>query len=224
MSKVIIFGRENGRIIPNKDISASHVQVTHLGDGMFEIVDLGSTNGTYVNGYRINKATVSLQDTVRLSSNVILDLSKEFGLEIKNDEGVATKTNPKDFTNEFLLLKKVYDDFQQQRKKILQTHRLLASLVRAGVMVVCIAPMFIWSDIPLFKYGSTFGIILASFMNVGANIEEKLKDLEDSFLVRYVCPNSNCNLLLGRSVSWKVMHDNPGKCQKCGAIYNKSKL
>lgn len=224
MSNVIVFGREKGRIIPNKDISGEHAQITHLGNGMFEVLDLDSTNGTYVNGYRIKKATVSLKDSVRLSSDVLLDLSKEFGLNNKVDELKEHKANPKDFTNEFVLLKGVYDTFYQERKKILKRHRVMASIVRAVVMIVCIAPMFIWSDIPLFRYGSTFGVILASFINIGANVEEKLKDLEDSFLVRYVCPNSDCNTILGRAVSWKVLHDNPGKCQKCGAIYNKSKL
>lgn len=44
----------NDLVIPDHSVSRFHAFVRQLGSDHFEIVDLGSTNGTQVNGWRIN--------------------------------------------------------------------------------------------------------------------------------------------------------------------------
>jgi pSer/pThr/pTyr-binding forkhead associated (FHA) protein len=56
-------------------VSARHAQIEFVGPGRFSIRDLGSTNGTFVNGRRITEASVGLSDEVRLGS-VHLDMTR----------------------------------------------------------------------------------------------------------------------------------------------------
>lgn len=68
----LVVGREDaGLTIEDEQISRRHA-VIRPGDGGVEIEDLGSTNGTYVNGVRIEAATrLAGGDTVKLGQSVI---------------------------------------------------------------------------------------------------------------------------------------------------------
>lgn len=68
----LVVGREDaGLTIEDEEISRRHA-VFRPGDGGIEIEDLGSTNGTYVNGVRIEAATrLAGGDTVKLGRSVL---------------------------------------------------------------------------------------------------------------------------------------------------------
>jgi uncharacterized membrane protein YhaH (DUF805 family) len=68
--KVIKIGRgpDNDVVINDDAVSYYHVQIVYDGT-LFKIMDLDSTNGTYVNGYRIaNEVQLFLSDTVRIGN------------------------------------------------------------------------------------------------------------------------------------------------------------
>ena len=61
-----------GRLADDEEISRSHARLSLDRTGFCAIEDLGSTNGTYVNGQRITAPTsVSLVDTVRIGKTVL---------------------------------------------------------------------------------------------------------------------------------------------------------
>jgi predicted component of type VI protein secretion system len=68
----LVVGREDaGLTIDDEEISRRHA-VVRPGDGGIEIEDLGSTNGTYVNGVRIAAATrLAGGDTVKFGRSVL---------------------------------------------------------------------------------------------------------------------------------------------------------
>lgn len=68
----LVVGREDaGLTIEDEEISRRHA-IIRPGDGGIEIEDLGSTNGTYVNGVRITSATMLAGgDTVKLGKSVL---------------------------------------------------------------------------------------------------------------------------------------------------------
>lgn len=68
----LVIGREDaGLTIEDEEISRRHA-VVRPGAGGIEIEDLGSTNGTYVNGERISGATrLAGGDTVKLGKSVL---------------------------------------------------------------------------------------------------------------------------------------------------------
>ena len=76
-------------IIPLPQVSARHAEITHLGDDMFLLTDLGSSNGTFVADTRIQSAEIRLSDPVRLGSFKI-DLAA-YRDRILGDEGAAER-------------------------------------------------------------------------------------------------------------------------------------
>jgi predicted component of type VI protein secretion system len=82
----LVLGREDaGLTIEDEEISRRHA-VVRPGDGDIEIEDLGSTNGTYVNGSRIEGPTrLAGGDTVKLGRSV---------LEVESARAAATVAAP----------------------------------------------------------------------------------------------------------------------------------
>src|SRR5689334_16523083 len=55
----------NGVVVNDDVVSAEHVELRKVGDG-WEIVDLGSTNGTYIDGERVTRVVLGPRTAVRL--------------------------------------------------------------------------------------------------------------------------------------------------------------
>ena len=228
--ETITVGRKpnNNKVFDMPDISGQHARIHLLEDGMFRVEDLSSTNGTYVNGYRIKTATVSADDQVRLSAGLIIDLPVLFGMKqgqiIKNEhekEKEKAKANPLDFTIEFAKLESVYKNYKEGKKKILVANQRKQVLTRMGFMATPLLIQFLTGQIAL----SGASILLASAAQlVTGNMKhlDKIEELDNDFKVRYVCPNHKCNQSLSYN-SWTVWHVT-GQCPRCKAIFNKNKL
>ena len=70
---VVLIGRgADCQLILNDDyVSTRHARVVSTEDG-FYVEDLGSTNGTYVNGQRITApTTITMSDTVRIGKTIL---------------------------------------------------------------------------------------------------------------------------------------------------------
>lgn len=195
----------------------------------FEVVDLDSLNGTFVNGYRILKANISSADELRLSQNAILDLKKIFSLRKSTPE--PQKTDETDFVKEFARLKHVYNSYQKTRIKITKNHQLRSSIIRA---LFTLAPLVIfkifqntivksWSPADQQSFSSDFIVfsVLGSTLAVAATGNmtpiEKISQLDEEFKVKYVCPNPKCRRPLGM-VPWTNYY-NQGSCSFCKVKY-----
>ncbi|HMI78746.1 MAG TPA: FHA domain-containing protein, partial [Ferruginibacter sp.] len=73
MKPVIKIGRDNTNdiIINEPSISRNHAIVTNLGNGTYEVKDLGSSNGTFVNGQRIKQQVISPGDKLKAGSSMV---------------------------------------------------------------------------------------------------------------------------------------------------------
>jgi pSer/pThr/pTyr-binding forkhead associated (FHA) protein len=70
---VVLIGRgADCQLILNDDyVSTRHARVVSTEDGVY-VEDLGSTNGTYVNGQRITApTTITMSDTVRIGKTIL---------------------------------------------------------------------------------------------------------------------------------------------------------
>ncbi len=74
LSDLAVIGRGSSSTIcvGDNDASRSHAEVHRLADGGYEIVDLGSRNGTFLNGEKISRAPLSFGDRVRVGGSVLL--------------------------------------------------------------------------------------------------------------------------------------------------------
>lgn len=57
---------ENDLCLDNDSVSGRHAELYYLPDGTFRICDLGSTNGTWVNGKQISSQILQNGDVVEL--------------------------------------------------------------------------------------------------------------------------------------------------------------
>ena len=66
--KPIRIGRtpDNDLVLADLDVTRNHAELRKSPAGSYEIIDLGSHNGTFVNGKRVSQATLTDQDTVRI--------------------------------------------------------------------------------------------------------------------------------------------------------------
>jgi ABC-type multidrug transport system ATPase subunit len=51
-------------VIPHPSVSPQHAELHDLGGGHYEVVDLGSRNGTFVNGHQVARASVTDRDVI----------------------------------------------------------------------------------------------------------------------------------------------------------------
>lgn len=238
------FGRanDNSNVIPKPDIGRHHAKITLIGNESFVVEDMDSTNGVYVNGYRIQKATVSLKDEVRLSESTILNLAEIFGISVAKPVAQrptpppAQKVEVKNYTAEFSDLKQVWDDYQKLRIDINKKYQTKSTVIRS---ILSLAPLAVWitfqhtylAQFPKtsedyqswqgsFIYFSVIGGALGNLIG-GLLVESpqaKLSLLDEEFRVRYVCPNNSCRTQLG-GVPWQSYY-NQGKCFRCQAKYS----
>ncbi|MCB1093536.1 MAG: FHA domain-containing protein, partial [Verrucomicrobiae bacterium] len=57
---------DNDFRIKNSYVSAFHAEVVRLATGDFELVDLGSFNGTFVNGEKVERAVIAPGDSIAI--------------------------------------------------------------------------------------------------------------------------------------------------------------
>ena len=72
--------------VPLRPVSRRHCQLSYV-DGVLKVRDLGSLNGTYVNGKRIEEAVVQAGDEIRLGT-------LRFVCQIDGQSGTAPAPKP----------------------------------------------------------------------------------------------------------------------------------
>src|SRR5262245_6490064 len=81
-------GDAAGRLGDDPELSRHHARIQRISDGSLAIVDLGSTNGTYINGQRISApAALAHGDTIRVGQS-------EMRIELPPADPIATDPTP----------------------------------------------------------------------------------------------------------------------------------
>lgn len=65
-------GEENKVVLKDRDISRFHCEIVADGDGVFELLDLNSTNGTFLNGTKIQQSTLVPGDTIQIGDTLMI--------------------------------------------------------------------------------------------------------------------------------------------------------
>lgn len=72
----LVFGRQtegSGQLGEDPELSRHHAEITRLSSGDYQLEDLSSTNGTYVNGTRLSEpAVLSLGDEIELGTTKLI--------------------------------------------------------------------------------------------------------------------------------------------------------
>ena len=71
--KIVKIGRDhsNDIIIDDPLVSRNHLTIIQDDKGNFKLLDVGSKNGTFVNGNRVQQCDLNLNDIIRIGNNVL---------------------------------------------------------------------------------------------------------------------------------------------------------
>jgi len=201
---------DNDYVADEEHVSRYHAKLERNEKGELLIEDLNSTNGTYVNGDQIMKKKIMPTDTVKLGSHYILNVTE--ALKFDND-----------YSEEFAVLKPVYDVYISQKIRIQSSNQFKARLFQslpfavigvAGLVIGFVGRgtqgIFIISLI-LAVCAFTIGIYFGARQS--AKIPEQLQNLANKFKIDYVCPK--CGTFLGE-IPWESLA-NKKQCPVCRA-------
>ena len=109
---------DNEYVVNDPSVSRHHAQLTYEEEGHWILEDLGSTNGTFVNGIQIARKQVTSKDVIKLGNSYVLDLAE------------VLKAN-NDYSEEFAALKQVYDNYIQAKIKIQSSNQFKTRLLQS---------------------------------------------------------------------------------------------
>lgn len=208
----IIVGKNGNQKIPITEASVSrrHCKLTEQSDGTFLLEDLGSTNGTFVNGVKIIRTTVNRNASITLGS-----------LTVSVEALVGPK--PQEFTKDFLRLKSVYDQYHQELIKLEKADRMknfYRSLPPTISAIVFALTLFLNGESAMIARSITgvvtiLFVVWSTFTAYKSNkkLPEQRQQLFKQFQIDYVCPNPKCKHYLG-DIPFENLQ-NRGTCDYC---------
>lgn len=187
---------DNDFIVNDPHVSRHHACLMREDHGCWLLEDLGSTNGTFVNGSQIIRKRITPTDKIILGTQYVMNLSE------------ALKSN-NDYSEEFAALKDVYNNYIQAKVKIQSANqfktRLFQSLPFAlpgiiGVMIGFLgkgSPELFGLSLFITIFAPTVGIYLGA--KQASKAPQQLQDIANQFKIDYVCPK--CGTFLGE-IPW----------------------
>jgi diguanylate cyclase (GGDEF)-like protein len=117
--------------VEDDGISRKHAKVVAIGDGRFQLVDMGSTNGTFLNGLKVSSATLHDGDKIQIGSNTVVKFSIQDELEEQYQRSIyesATRDGLTRLFNKKYFLETLHKEFSYCLR-----HRMPLSLVMFDV-------------------------------------------------------------------------------------------
>ena len=199
MEKQYTIGRsaDNQISIAQPQVSGRHAVATVVSDNVLVLEDLGSTNGTFVNGARVKRLLITPTDRV-VVGNVPLNLRSLFHSACAPATPLRPKDDPNDFTDEFTQLRDVYDFYKRSKLQLQRGDLTKGTALRAGLALIPFV-------------GCALGILVCGAIND----KEKEFALNEEFQINYVCPK--CKRFLG-FLPWQNLA-NQKRCTACKTIW-----
>jgi two-component system, cell cycle response regulator len=125
----LVMGRspDLGMQVDDDGISRRHCKVAQASNGHFQLVDLGSTNGTYLNGIKVNVATLQDGDKIQIGANTVVKFSIQDQLEEEYQRSIYESATRDGLTRIFN--KKYFIDTLRKEFAYCLRHRVPLSLV-----------------------------------------------------------------------------------------------
>ena len=190
--KAITIGREadNTVQINKPDISAHHVRITRTDANSFYVEDLDSSNHTFVDDMPIRKATIGLEEKLRLSKDTVIDLKEIF--QIGDDPYTKPSKSEQIYIESFLQMKTLWDETERQKKLVRRKQQRKSAFIRLGIMLAIIGVAYPVC-LMLQLQSVSFIIIIAAGAIAGAFTPvastEEFKSIEDRLYRNYKCPH-----------------------------------
>lgn len=238
----IIIGRRGEQSFPimDKAVSGKHLKLTTMPDGKVQVEDLGSANGTFVDGIRIIKKVVDRNTTVQMGSTFSFRISDVIP-EVKTVPPVASPYTPPtgggiknppqtpptlskpecdpEMLRKFEQLESVWNKYQAEKIHLQKSNaskgflRILPMFVLGGLgyLISCIPELADFRT-AITLAGLGIGIIITWISYKSATgLPEQMEKLNQQFQIDYVCPK--CKQFLG-FIPFEGLK-NRGECSAC---------
>ncbi len=86
-------GKDNELILDDNSVSRRHAEVHRDSAGEFELIDMNSMNGVYVNGEKIGRATIKEGDVIEIG-DILLSFSLDAPEHEEEESTIMQKTKP----------------------------------------------------------------------------------------------------------------------------------
>jgi pSer/pThr/pTyr-binding forkhead associated (FHA) protein len=228
--KTITFGTDEAKCtIPLKDrfVSRTHARVTALANGKFQVEDLGSTNGTFVNGVQITSPVViSGKEQLRLGAREI-DLKDYFVVALaKADKKKVSRKDyhPEKHTDNFNNLVAVYDEYVAEKNKINERYQMKCNALRSAIILPAIVIPYLLNKKELlneipggFLTISTIGGFVAVWIipKWVKQPEEDLAIAHAAYHTKFACAQCNAKL---SAYHWRSLQLE-GACPACKTTF-----
>ncbi len=129
----VVLGRSSEAHFQVEDdgISRKHAKVVRGPNGNFQVVDLGSTNGTYLNGAKVQISALADGDKIQIGSNTVLKFSLQDQLEEQYQRSIYESATRDGLTR--LYNKKFFLESLKKEFAYCLRHRVPLSLVMFDV-------------------------------------------------------------------------------------------
>ncbi len=117
--------------VEDDGISRKHCKITMAPNGHFQLVDLGSTNGTFLNGIKVNVATLQDGDKIQIGANSVVKFSIQDQLEEQYQRSIYESATRDGLTRIFN--KKYFLDTLRKEFAYCLRHRVPLSMVMIDI-------------------------------------------------------------------------------------------
>jgi pSer/pThr/pTyr-binding forkhead associated (FHA) protein len=208
-------------------VSSTHCKMRQIGNDMIEVVDLGSTNGTFVDGKRLVAGSPGIftnNAKVSLAGEITLNLVKVFpGMQlVKRKNPIQEKgqqaplaQRPRMATPEeledFMQLEHVFDEYDLRLKSASSEGSSVAMTGQVAGIVAGLALSPVIGPFSLLFSGG--GAVLGRYL-AGKKTNEIRTDLsyDKAFLEAYSCPRCNESF---QKKPWITIRE----CNKCKVVF-----
>lgn len=225
----IIVGRKGQQPfeITDRSVSGKHLKLITMSDGNVLIEDLGSSNGTFIDGVRIIKKVVSRNTVVQMGSTFTFCISDVLP-EVKTSSVPRTPPTPptpprpeydEEILRKFQNLESVWNKYQEEKINLQKNNaskgflRMLPMFVLGGLgYVISCIPELADFRTAITLAGLGIGIIITWISYKSAtSLPEQMEKLNQQFQIDYVCPK--CKQFLGFTPFEGLK--NRGQCSAC---------
>ena len=216
----------NAIVLNHATISRNHARLIVCSPTSFILEDSGSKHGTFFadkqgDKVQLSRKLVDLEDEIWLAEYAfkVKELLPEAGKGTV--ESRIPKKDPLDFTEEFALLQKVYDDYPQLRKACRNREKMIRLWSVVGGSIIGIGTVATAGSLGFLAMLSSAGlsILIPTLSSHLLSTDEKLELLEKEYRQRYRCPNPLCREPFGNR-EYELL-ERQKKCNRCQAVWVK---
>lgn len=222
---------DNAIVLSNGKISGHHARLIQCTPDSFLLEDLGSKNGTFVNGTRLTRKVIDRTTTLEFADSLFtVDqlLNRQKTESVKNSPLNLSPVPPSkavqnslDFTTEFADLQRVFEQYPKLRKDCRNREKMVrtGSIILSSIIGVSSVLATGGTALPLLQLmsGAGLSMLLPTLCSTLLSTEEKIEVIDKEYRERYRCPNPTCRDPFGTR-EWDFLAKQK-TCRRCQAIW-----